>query len=296
MHISVLVDQAIAAMALGANDNVIDATIGQGGHSKIILAATAPKGFLLGLDRDTQQIERAKENLSQFGSRARFINDSFGNLKEVLNAHPEYNVYQWKAVLYDLGWSQVQVEESKRGFSFAADEPLDMRYDTRQKQTAGRIIATYTQERLKQLLFTYGEERFAPYIARNIIEERAKHPITTTFHLVEIIKKATPLWYHHRRLHPATRTFQALRIEVNNEYQEIKDGLRAGLDALVSGGRLVVISFHSGEDRIVKHTFLQFQKDEEGNIITKKPLGAQESELALNPRARSAKMRVFQKL
>lgn len=295
IHISVLSQEVIDALALHPGDNIIDGTLGEAGHACLILSHTAPQGFLLGLDRDNEQLERAKEQLHPYQGRYTLIQESFGNLAALLREHQELTDYAWQGILLDLGWSQAQMEVAARGFTFSKDEPLDMRYNTSEKLTAAQIVSTYTEEQLVQLLFIYGQERFARRIARNIVEQRKKEHINRTFQLVDIITIATPSWYHHTRIHPATKTFQALRIAVNNEYQELEKGLMQGMEVLAPKGRLVVITFHSGEDRIVKHTFLSFQKNEKGIVLTKKPIIPSKEEIGKNFRARSAKLRIFQK-
>lgn len=295
IHIPVLLREVMGALALKAGSNVIDATLGEGGHALTILERIGPTGMLLGFDRDSQQLERAKQILKDFEKQVLLVNEAFSNVKKLIEEHPDYKQYSWSGILFDLGWSQAQMEKGGRGFTFLKDEPLDMRYDPKEKVSAAIIVNTYKQEAIADILRRYGEERFADRIASQLHSERKQKPITSTFQLIEIIKKTTPFWYHHRKIHYATKVFQALRIAVNNEYGQIEEGLEGGLQMICPGGRVVVISFHSGEDRIVKNTFREFQKNKRGSILTKKPIIPSLEEKRSNPRARSAKLRVFQK-
>jgi 16S rRNA (cytosine1402-N4)-methyltransferase len=289
IHRPVLLQEVINALQLAPNDNIIDGTLGEGGHAAHILSLIAPHGILLGIDRDSGQIERANTYLAAYQERVLFVHSSFAHIADIAGQYP----YTWKGIFLDLGWSQVHIEDTKRGFSFQKDEPLDMRYDRREKLTAAQIVSTYREEKLITLLQEYGDESFAKRIAKEIVNSRRHKKITGTFQLVEIIKKATPVWYHHRKIHPATKTFQALRIAVNHEYEEIEQGLEGAIDILSPGGVLVIITFHSGEDRVVKRKLQNFQKNEIGKMIPKKPVTPSFKEQQQNPRSRSAKLRIF---
>ena len=285
-HIPVLQKEVIDYLDPKPNENFIDATIGEGGHTAAILEKNKPNGKVLGIEIDPEILEKFK-----FQDRLILVNDSYVNLKNIIE---KYNFGPIKGILFDLGMSSWHLEESGRGFSFQKDEPLDMRYDESSKfkvqsskLTAEEILNKWRGEELEKILREYGQERFAQGIAKKIIETRRIRPIKTTFQLVEIIKRATPSWYHHQRIHFATKTFQALRITVNNELENIKKGLEEALDVLGDGGRLVVISFHSLEDRIVKN-FFQERKIE---ILTKKPIRPSLEEIKTNKRSRSAKLR-----
>lgn len=297
IHIPVLLQEVLQFLNPKQNENFIDATIGEGGHAKAILEKTAPGGILLGIDRDTQQIERAEKELSKFEKRMILVNDSFGNLDAIIRKLEKK--LMWQGILFDLGWSQAHMEQSGRGFSVMRDEALDMRYSVRpttydqRLTTAKEIVNRWRQEEIERILREYGEERFARRIADEIIHARKKKPIETTFQLVDSIKKATPRWYHHRRIHPATKTFQALRITVNDEHTQIEKGLSAACSIVAKGGKILVISFHSGEDRIVKNVFKTCSESGLGKIQTKKPIRPLEREIKDNPPARSAKLRVF---
>ena len=294
-HIPVLQKEVIDYLDPKPNENFIDATIGEGGHTAAILEKNKPNGKVLGIEIDPEILEKFK-----FQDRLILVNDSYVNLKNIIE---KYNFGPIKGILFDLGMSSWHLEESGRGFSFQKDEPLDMRYDESSKfkvqsskLTAEEILNKWRGEELEKILREYGQERFAQGIAKKIIETRRIRPIKTTFQLVEIIKRATPSWYHHQRIHFATKTFQALRITVNNELENIKKGLEEALDVLGDGGRLVVISFHSLEDRIVKNFFSTFAKGYEGQerkieILTKKPIRPSLEEIKTNKRSRSAKLR-----
>jgi len=215
------------------------------------------------------------------------VNDSYVNLAETVRKQRFKPV---SGILFDLGFSSWHLEESGRGFSFEKNEPLDMRYNPENPLTAEKIVNNWSEREIEKILREYGEERFTKRIAREIIQERKIKPIKTTFQLVETIKKSTPIWYHHRRIHPATRTFQALRIAVNDELNNLKKALPQAVEILEKDGRLAVISFHSLEDRIVKNFFRENLK-----ILTKKPIRPSLEEIEINPRSRSAKLRVGQK-
>lgn len=299
VHTPVLLEEVIKMLDPKPGDHVIDGTVGEGGHAEAILERIFPSGVLLCIDRDVDQLERAQVNLARFGERVIFRNGSFGDVQSIaasLGNLPLQN--NWKGILMDLGWSSAQKERSGRGFTFQNDEPLDMRYDTNESgktQSAKEIINNWPLERIEHVLREYGQERFAKSIARAIGEARKKYPLESTFQLRAVIEKATPLWYGHRRIPPATKTFQALRIAVNQEFEELEKGLEGAANLLLAGGKLVVISFHSGEDRIVKNTLKAFAKDQRGRVLTKKPIIASPDERERNPRSRSAKMRAFLK-
>jgi len=300
MHTAVLQREAIEHLKPEPNENFIDCAIGQGGHSRLILEKTAPLGRVLGIDADSCQIANCKALMADFGNRLILVNDSYANLKAIAEKNDFKPVH---GILLDLGMSTWHLEESGRGFSFLRDEPLDMRYDRKIKNqkskiknnlTAERIINEWTREEIEKILREYGEEKFAKRIAKRIAEQRKTKPIKSTFQLVEVIKAAVPRKSGHGRIHFATRTFQALRIAVNDELNNLKKALPQAKDILTPGGRLAVISFHSLEDRIVKN----FLKEEKQFLttLTKKPITSTEEEIKNNPRSRSAKMRAAQKL
>ncbi len=337
MHIPVLQKEVLEYLDPKPNENFIDATIGEGGHSLAILERNGPKGKILGIDQDPNQIENCKLKIKNFKNRVILACDNFVNLKEIVQKYQFKQVHPVRGqrglverqrkqtsngvhgILFDLGMSSWHLEESGRGFTFQRREPLDMRYNSqnqltplevngaRQKHkenkpltglTAEKIVNYWSRFELEKILEEYGEERFAKNITEKIIEERKIKPIENTFQLVEIVKKATPGWYQHKRIHFATRTFQALRIAVNDELNNFKKALPQAQDLLKPGGRLVVISFHSLEDRIVKN-FLKEQVKEDLpkiRILTKKPVIPSRAEIKINPRARSAKLRAIIKM
>lgn len=290
-HISVLTNEVMESLQLKSNANVIDCTLGDGGHAEMMLEKISPEGKLLGIDADPESILRAKQNLYKFGARAVFARDNFVNLLKIIE---ENKFGKADGILLDLGWSSPQFEERGRGFSFQRNEPLDMRYDPNANNTtAGEMVNSLSAKELEKIFREYGEEKLSGKITRLIVERRKEKAIKTTQDLVEIIEEA----YKHRRgrIHPATKVFQALRIAVNNELQVLKRVLPEAVEVLNSGGRLSVIAFHSLEDRIIKHYF----KSQEGKtlkIIYKKPKVATREECEKNPRARSAKLRTIEKI
>ena len=299
VHIPVLLREVIEYLNPKSGQKFIDATIGSGGHALAILEHITPGGKLLGIEWDGELLKRLEAQIqhSQFKDSTILINDSYANLEKIAEDNDFKNV---QGVIFDLGMSSWHLEESGGGFSFAKDEPLDMRFSRRAddggRPTAAEMINTYREEELAEILKENGDERFARQIAGAIVKARKERPIMTTFQLVEIIKNSTPFWYRRGRIHFATRTFQALRIAANNELENIKSGIGQAENILAAGGRLALISFHSLEDRIVKNFFREEGKKGKFKILTKKPIRAKLAEIAVNPRARSAKLRVAEKL
>ena len=290
-HIPVLLEETIDLLRLKSGDNAIDCTLGDGGHAAKILEAIKPEGKLLGIDADPESVLRAKRNLYEFGDRAIFVRDNFVNLKKIIDEGKFINI---KGILMDLGWSSPQFEERGRGFSFQKEEELDMRYDTASANpTAKELINNLDEKELEKIFREYGEEKFSKKIAKLIIEKRKAKSIDKTTDLVNIILEA----YRNKRgkIHPATRVFQALRIAVNDELGVLKSVLPQAVEALSPGGKLAVITFHSLEDRIVKHYF-KGQNGHALKIINKKPVICGQSECEANPRARSAKLRVAERI
>ena len=293
-HIPVLPKEVIEYLDPKPNENFIDCTIGEGGHTTAILERNKPKGKVLGIEIDPELYQKLKSRMAEIRNskletrnRLILVNDSYVNLAETVRKQRFKPV---SGILFDLGFSSWHLEESGRGFSFEKNEPLDMRYNPENPLTAEKIVNNWPEREVEKILREYGEERFTKRIAREIIQERKIKPIKTTFQLVETIKKSTPIWYHHRRIHPATRTFQALRIAVNDELKNLENALPQALEILEKDGRLAAISFHSLEDRIVKNFFRENLK-----ILTKKPIRPSLAEIKLNPRSRPAKLRVGQK-
>ncbi|HUY05416.1 MAG TPA: 16S rRNA (cytosine(1402)-N(4))-methyltransferase RsmH [Candidatus Paceibacterota bacterium] len=293
-HDSVLMSEVLEALDIQPSDTVVDATLGGAGHFAAMLAALGEDGVIIGIDADPAAVERARAAyaLDRRPHRpiAHLVNDNFRNLAHILE---RLGIGRADKMLYDLGWSGYQIA-SPRGFSFQADEPLLMTYGE-SGETAADIVNSATESELADIIFTYGEERFARGIARAIVDARGKERILTTDALVAAIKAGTPQWYHERRIHPATKTFQALRIATNDEIGSLREGLAAALAALAPSGRLAVISFHSIEDRIVKHILRDAAESGLGMLTPKKPIAPSRAEILANRRARSAKLRVFEK-
>ncbi len=270
----------------------VDGTLGLGGHAGLILERLGPDGKLVGFDKDAAALAEAGKALAVYGERVMLIHDDFKNLT---HRFAGLGIGRADGVLLDLGVSSMQLDRAERGFSFRFDGPLDMRMDPSQELTAADIVNDWSREDLQQIIFEYGEERFGRRIAERIERERAGRRIETTGQLASIIASAVPGAYRHGRIHPATRTFQALRIAVNGEMESLRLFLDTALDALAEGGRLAIISFHSLEDRMVKTVFREWQKEEKGTALTKKPMIATDAEISANPRSRSAKLRVFER-
>lgn len=293
-HDSVLFDETLEWLDINPGDTVVDATLGGAGHFKAILAALGPQGALIGIDADADAIARAQKavdgDLRCEKPTIYLIEGNFRNLAQIIK---DADVGAPDKLLFDLGWSSFQLTRG-RGFSFKSEEPLLMTYgNPEEAETAADIVNSATEEELADIIYTYGEERFARGIARAIVRERKGTAILTTADLVSAIEKGTPSWYHHRRLHPATKTFQALRIAVNDELGALREGLAAAIASVAPGGRIGVITFHSIEDRIVKGMFRDAAYAGKGCLGSKKPIVPSEGELERNPRARSAKLRVF---
>jgi 16S rRNA (cytosine1402-N4)-methyltransferase len=273
----------------------LDCTVGYSGHAEKILEASGPDSKLIGLDRDGVAISASRERLARFGNRVLLFHGHFVDLKQHLAVS---SIDQVDGVLFDLGVSSPQLEEPARGFSFQGDGPLDMRMDQSMSETAADLVNRWPETQLADTIFQFGEERFSRRIASAIVRARERHPLATTKELVSVIEGAVPAKYRHGRLHCATRTFQAIRIAVNHELDCLEPALRDAVDVLSPGGRLCVISFHSLEDRIVKHTFraLSGNNDPELVVLTKKPQVPSREESDRNPRSRSAKLRAAQRV
>ena len=270
---------------------IVDATIGGGGHSFLLLKEI-PNISIIGLDKDDFALERAKKCLEKFKDRVKLFKSSFKDVDEVLK---EIGINKVNGFLFDFGVSMFQLKQ-ERGFSFQRDEPLDMRMDTNQSLTAYTVVNNYPLSDLERIIKNYGEERLYKKIARAIVERRKKKKFETTKELADLIYKIYPVKLRYRRLHPATKTFQAIRIEVNNELNEINEGLKKAIKLLNKGGIIQAISFHSLEDRIVKNIFREGKKLKEVEILTKKPIIPLETEIRENPPSRSAKLRVARRI
>ncbi len=274
---------------------ILDCTVGYGGHAEMVLEAAAPGTKLIGVDRDARALEFCRQRLVRFGRQVMLLQGNHRDLKRHLAAA---GISQVDGVIFDLGVSSPQLEDPARGFSFQHEGPLDMRMDQTGGVTAAELVNTLPEGEVADIIFQYGEERYARRIARAIVRERARQPIETTGALVAVIAASVPAVYRHGRIHYATRTFQALRIAVNRELESLEPSLHDAIDALAPGGRICVVSFHSLENRIVKQTFrvLAQNPDPRLALLTKKPVVPGETECRANPRARSAKLRVAERI
>ena len=290
IHRSVLLDECIEFLNPLAGKVYMDGTLGLGGHSEGILQASAPDGRVIAFDWDAAAIEKSRERLAGFGERLTIVRRNFSEIKEGL---AECGIDKVDGILIDIGLSSLQLDIGGRGFSFQQDEPLDMRMDIRQKVTAASILATCKEQELADIFYYYGEEKQARRIASFVVEERKKHPLETSRQLVELVSKAIPKRFHPKRKHVATLVFQALRIAVNTELENLSKILDEAADHLIPGGRFCVISFHSLEDRMVKRKFRESSKFK---VLTKKPVMASQEEIEVNPRSRSARLRVAEKV
>lgn len=292
MHRSVMLEEVLVWLQPKAGGRYLDGTIGAGGHSRAILEASGPDGRIIGLDRDAAAVALARQTLMPFGDRVVIMQAQYRDAAPVVR---ETTMRGLDGAILDLGVSSMQVDQAARGFSFMAEGPLDMRMDQRESLTAADLVNRLSEKELARILFEYGEERYARRIARAIIRRRAKGPILTTLELVDVIRGTVPPVYAHGRLHCATRTFQALRIAVNRELEDLGSSLQKIAGLLRPGGRCVVLAFHSLEDRIVKQTFraLAHGMNADFVILTKRPMTPSDQECADNPRARSAKLRVL---
>lgn len=295
LHIPVLAEEVVAGLGCRPGGVYVDCTVGYGGHAALILERSAPDGQLIGLDQDEAALRAAEERLRPYAGRVRLVRGNFQELKQQLCA---LGVAEVDGVMFDLGVSSAQLDEPARGFSFLADGPLDMRMDRRASLTAASLVNGLPEQELADLIYRYGEERYSRRIARAIVRAREVRPFATTLELADAVRGAVPGPYRHGRIHCATRTFQALRIAVNRELDVLEGALRDAADLLAPGGRLCVISFHSLEDRIAKQTFRALSRGEAPclSVLTKRPIVASDEERAGNPRARSAKLRVAERL
>jgi len=306
-HKSVLLQECIDGLNIRKNKIYVDGTLGGAGHSKEIAKKLENTGMLIGIDRDEEALQVAKDRLKEF-SNIKYVHDNHDNIKQILEQNDIDGV---DGILLDLGVSSYQIDEASRGFSYMKEASLDMRMDKTQTLTAEEVVNTYKEEELARIIYEYGEEKFSRQIARKICEERTQNKIETTKQLVEIIEKAIPVYAKNKEGHPAKRTFQAIRIEVNNEIQPLYDTVMNSIKALNSGGRLCIITFHSLEDRAVKNAYTDAlgkctcpkelpycvcNKETLGKIITKKPILPTEQETEENSRSRSAKLRIFEKI
>ncbi len=289
-HIPVLVEEVMTFLRCEPGRTYVDATLGGGGHASEILKRTAPDGVVIGMEWDEEALFEARNRLMPFGDRVKIFRENFIHLPDFIEAESV------DGILLDLGLSSIQVEKAERGFSFKGEGPLDMRMDQRLNHTAAHLINRLSSEELEYTLSQYGEERWAKRIARAIVQEREREPLRTTQTLRKIVHRAIPRRFHSRRIDPATRTFQAFRIRVNEELENLGKILETGWKILKRGGRICIISFHSLEDRMVKETFRRLGKQGEMRVLTKKPVTPSEEEQRRNPRSRSAKLRCAERV
>ncbi len=291
-HVTVFKDEATEALVVAKDSTIVDATLGAGGHSNNILGQLGKSGVLVGIDADKDAIDAVS-----LDTTAASVHLRVGNFRDINSILSELNIEAVDGVMADLGWRIEQMGGNEKGFSFRVDEPLIMTYGDPEKYpfVARDIINDWTENDIKNVLKGYGEERFSGRIARAIVENRSIEPIETSEALCEVIRGAVPGFYRKGKIHPATRTFQALRITVNDELDAIKDFIFKSVELLAPSGRLVIITFHSLEDRVVKHAFRQLKDDGYGFLPVKKPILPSREEIVRNPRSRSAKMRIFEK-
>ena len=306
-HKSVLLNECIEGLNIKKEGIYVDGTLGGGGHSYEILRKLSPNGRLIGIDRDKDALNAASKKLNEFNNFTT-VHDNHANILEILK---NLGIQGVDGILLDLGVSSYQLDEASRGFSYMNDAPLDMRMNREDKISAYEVVNNYSEEKLSRIFFDYSEERYSKSIAKKICKVREENKISTTLELVEVIKSAMPGSALNEKQHPAKRVFQAIRIEVNEELTKLKQAVEDSIKALNNGGRLAIITFHSLEDKIVKHTYEDMQgrctcpKDfpvcvcnyiSYGRIVNKKPIISNEEELKENPRARSAKLRIFERI
>lgn len=305
-HKSVLLNETIDGLNIKPDGIYVDGTLGGGGHAYEVCRRLGEKGSIVGIDQDAAAIEAASARLKDFGEKVTIVRSNYCDMKPKLH---ELGIDKVDGIVLDLGVSSYQLDTAERGFSYREDAPLDMRMDTRQKMTARDIVNDYTEADLYRVIRDYGEDKFAKNIAKHIVQARAVKPVETTAELSEIIRASIPMKFQKKSGHPAKRTFQAIRIELNRELDVLRDSLDDMIDLLNPGGRLCIITFHSLEDRIVKSAFRKNEnpctcppdfpvcvcgKKSKGSIITKKPILPSEEELEYNSRSKSAKLRIFE--
>ncbi len=305
-HKSVLLNETIDGLNIKPDGIYVDGTLGGGGHAYEVCRRLGEKGSIVGIDQDAAALEAASARLKDFGEKVTIVRSNYCDMKSKLH---ELGIDKVDGIVLDLGVSSYQLDTAERGFSYREDAPLDMRMDTRQKMTARDIVNDYTEADLYRVIRDYGEDKFAKNIAKHIVQARAVKPVETTAELSEIIRASIPMKFQKKSGHPAKRTFQAIRIELNRELDVLRDSLDDMIDLLNPGGRLCIITFHSLEDRIVKSAFRKNEnpctcppdfpvcvcgKKSKGSIITKKPILPSEEELEYNSRSKSAKLRIFE--
>ncbi|MPW25173.1 16S rRNA (cytosine(1402)-N(4))-methyltransferase RsmH [Alkalibaculum sp. M08DMB] len=308
MHTSVLLDECLSGLNIKENGIYVDATLGGAGHSREICKLLSKNGTLIGIDQDDYALERATKNLDVFECKKILVRDNFRNIKDIIS---NLDINEVDGILMDLGVSSFQLDDADRGFSYNNQAKLDMRMDKRSEFSAYNLVNEYSEREIFRVIRQYGEEKFASRIAKTIVKARVDNPIETTEDLVEIIKRSIPAKFRREGPHPAKRTFQAIRIEVNSELSILEDAIKDSIFRLAIGGRICMISFHSLEDRIIKQTYKALAnpckcppdfpecacgKVPSIEVVTRKPIYPSQVELDNNPRSRSAKLRVAQKI
>lgn len=306
-HVSVLLQEVIDGLAIKPDGIYVDGTLGGAGHASVVCSKLGEKGRFIGIDQDADAIVASRERLQPFGDKVTIVRSNYEQMKQVLS---DLGISGVDGITLDLGVSSFQLDTSERGFSYRFDAPLDMRMDDRQELSAYQVVNEYTEMELYRLIQRYGEDKFAKNIAKHIVAERQKEPISTTGRLSEIISQSIPMKVRKQGGHPAKKTFQAIRIEVNRELNVLQDTLDDMIDLLNPGGRLCIITFHSLEDRIVKQAFRTAQnpctcppdfpvcvcgKTPKGHMVGRKPILPSEEEMEKNPRSKSAKLRIFER-
>lgn len=306
-HVSVLLDETIAGLNIKPDGIYVDGTLGGGGHAYEVLKRLSPKGRLIGIDQDGEALKAAGERLKEFGEQVTLVRDNYCEIERILK---DLNIEKVDGIVLDIGVSSYQLDNLERGFSYKSDAPLDMRMDTRQDLTAADVVNTYSENELFRVIRDYGEDKFAKNIAKHIVLARKDKPFETTQELSEVIKRAIPMKVQAKGGHPAKKTFQAIRIEVNRELTVLKESIDKMIERLNPGGRICIITFHSLEDRIVKTKFRENEnpctcppdfpvcvcgKQSKGKVITRKPIIPSDNEIKVNTRAKSSKLRIFER-
>lgn len=306
-HVSVLLDETIAGLNIKPDGIYVDGTLGGGGHAYEVLKRLSPKGRLIGIDQDGEALQAAGERLKEFEDKVTLVRDNYCEIERVLK---DLNIEKVDGIVLDIGVSSYQLDNLERGFSYKSDAPLDMRMDTRQVLTAADVVNTYSENELFKIIKDYGEDKFAKNIAKHIVLARKDKPFETTKELSEVIKRAIPMKVQAKGGHPAKKTFQAVRIEVNRELTVLKESIDKMIEHLNPGGRICIITFHSLEDRIVKMKFRENEnpctcppnfpvcvcgKESKGRVVTRKPIIPSDEEIKVNKRAKSSKLRIFER-
>ncbi len=306
-HVSVLLDETITGLNIKPDGIYVDGTLGGGGHAYEVLKRLSPKGRLIGIDQDGEALKAAGKRLKEFENQVTLVRDNYCEIERVLK---DLNIETVDGIVLDIGVSSYQLDNLERGFSYKSDAPLDMRMDTRQGLTAADVVNTYSENELFKIIKEYGEDKFAKNIAKHIVLARKDKPLETTEELSNVIKRAIPMKVQAKGGHPSKKTFQAIRIEVNRELTVLKESIDKMIEHLNPDGRICIITFHSLEDRIVKMKFRENEnpctcppdfpvcvcgKESKGRVVTRKPIIPSEEEIKVNKRAKSSKLRIFER-